>query len=142
MALMCPDPERCAQLASRWSIAADDAKRWRQVFRSWRGRRFRFDPHAVRRQRERGISVADIRSVVSHGQAVHVRHDRRMRSHRYTMIGTLASGRVLHVVAEEVDGMDDLSIITAYDPAGYRDIWTADYTQRLHWCVKTDDEPN
>lgn len=140
MALTCTKPEQCARLAAGWSLTAADRQQWPTDFRGWRGRSFGFSKHLLKRQGERGISVADIRAVMTQGQLVHVRHDRRMRSTRYTLLGRLASGRILHVVVEEVEEMWDLTIITAYDPAGFRDIWNPTFTQRLHWCIATDED--
>jgi len=129
---VCKEPIGCASKRRIWGAAPEQIAGFSRLQNAWKSATFELDPHVVRRQRERGISRADIRYVLLHGRLLEFQQNARYR--RARMMSRLPAGRILHVIVEW--GHDTHRVITAMDPASRPWQWNEDYTQRLHWCVK------
>ncbi len=130
---VCKDPSGCASKSRNWGATPQQIAGFAQIQHAWRSVTFELDPHVVKRQRERGISRADIRHVLLNGRVLEFHHQKGLYR-RARIMGRLPSGRPLHVIVEW--GNNTYRVITAMDPASRPWQWNEDYTQRLHWCVK------
>jgi len=90
------------------------------------GPRLVFRVHAVRRMAERGISVEDVREVVQTGTVIERYPDERPYPSRL-VLGWRGS-RPLHVVAADNSAVEEIVIVTVYEPDPAR--WRPGFTTR------------
>ena len=85
-----------------------------------------FRIHAVQRMSERGISVRDVRDILSGGETIEGYPDDTLYASRLVL--GWCRGRPLHVVAAENAGAQETIVITVYDPDPT--LWEPDFRQR------------
>lgn len=85
-----------------------------------------FRTHAVKRMFERGISVAEIRSVLETGDVIEEYPNDRPYPSRL-MLGWIQT-RPLHVVAADVPGSNEVIVITVYQPN--LETWDTSFRER------------
>ena len=88
--------------------------------------RYVFRVHAAQRMFERGISVADVRSVLQEGETIASYPDDK--PHPSRLVLGRAGQRAIHVVAADNAADNEIIVVTVYqpDPA----LWADSFRQR------------
>jgi Domain of unknown function (DUF4258) len=76
--------------------------------------RLTFRVHALRRMFVRGITAAEVRAVIEHGETIE-RYPRDLPYPSRLLLGSIG-GRALHVVIAEDDDDDETIVVTVYEP--------------------------
>jgi hypothetical protein len=90
-------------------------------------KRLIFRVHALNRMFERGITVEDVRSVVTNGEAIQSYPDDKPYPSRL-VLGWRAE-RPIHVVVAEDSEADILIVVTAYEPDPAQ--WDAGFKRKV-----------